>query len=167
MSLLQSMIYVLLNNNGSMGIDEIANNLKIPIEKLSHVYNSLLVTKLINKEIVNGNNTMKLSVNTSWSHTEKSLSIVHLVDKVKEMLEEKKKEQERMKVSNITVFIINALNTENPTSVDELVEQSDYDKNELLNCLDLLIKSKTIITIVDNETISYKLNMIDSDLDSD
>jgi DNA-binding MarR family transcriptional regulator len=168
MTLLQAMVFMLLNENGKMTVQYISDSLKIPIKRLTYVYNSLIATKLINKEVLDEDcKNIQLSVNTSWSYAESYASIAPLVDRVKKIFEEKEKEKEKINMTNIASFIINKLKINKPLNVDELIEHSNYTKDNILNCLNLLIDSNTISTVIHDNNIMYRLNKIDSDLESD
>ena len=91
MNILQMAIYYYLNN-GPKTASEISKEMKIDLQQLGYILNSLIVSKLICKEdgIITNNPDIKFNINEKFTFSETNISITNIYEKIKSIVENKK-----------------------------------------------------------------------------
>jgi hypothetical protein len=177
MTLLQSMVFILLNDKGCMTIQEISYSLDVPLSNLTFIFNSLMTSKLVTKTKTSTNCDINaiMKINENWSYKDKTLSIVMLIDRIKEFFNKETKEKELKINEHNSTETFNQIKTILQNSSDELTIDAikielgkDYEEVDVLKYLDSLLASDVVTTQIYGEIVKYKLSVhFDSDFDSE
>lgn len=177
MTLLQSMIYLALNDNGDMTVAQLSAKLEIPVKDLTYALNSLIATKLVNKteSSSKSDTSIVLSLNMKWKYKTQSVNIVPLVNQIKakfvEMNAKKEATEKAHRAAAVTTALTEVFKSKNGSgfSIKDISSAMDnkYEPTELLSHLETMIKSGLVTTDMVDDNVVYKLaDLDDSDLDS-
>jgi DNA-binding MarR family transcriptional regulator len=177
MTLLQSMIYLALNDNGDMTVAQLSAKLEIPVKDLTYALNSLIATKLVNKteSSSKSDTSIVLSLNMKWKYKTQSVNIVPLVNQIKakfvEMNAKKEASEKAHRTAAVTTALTEVFKSKNGQgfSIKDISSAMDnkYEPTELLSHLETMIKSGLVTTDMVEDNVVYKLaDLDDSDLDS-
>lgn len=178
MNLLQLAVFYSLNESPKSAL-ELSNNLKINLQKLGIVLNSLLLSKIIHRSYGSSDNpNIIFNVNEEFSYNENDLSIVSIYNKIKKMSETKDiKPDDTINLPSETVLrakILANIISERIIDKDKLIDNiNNYFKinipsRYLDNVIKDIIDSNIRINLCHN-TLFFKNNDLDSseELDDD
>ena len=148
MNLLQLSVFYSINETAKSAL-ELSNELKINLQKLGIVLNSLLLSKLIHRSQGSSDNpNIKFSVNEEFKYNENNFSIVGIYEKVKKLSENKESVEDTSNLPSETVLrakILANVISEKSVNKDKLIDSiNNYFKiNIPSKYLDKVIKDLT------------------------
>ena len=153
MTLLQSIVYMIINDNDGISATELEKIIKISLGDLSHIINSLISIRLINRDMSENNDVnMKFSIVPDFNNINTNIDLVIGIEKFKNGgfyeqccdIEEAKIHEDKIKL--LHYFVANPTNI---ITLHELITHSNdqlgkIENNELMTLLQMLIDSNFI-----------------------